>query len=397
VEAFVADKSLIGHHYLGRYFICTTSGTTGVPTMLVHDRGMLTLAPALELARAIPRWALTPRDWMGFLCLGGRVAAVFVTGGHFQGVASMARRHLDNPRRKQTARMFSALSPLPEMVDGLNAYQPALLAGYPSALALLAEEQEAGRLHIRPVLVFPTGETFTPTLRQRLEAAFNARVRQNYGSSEMPVIAYDCGHGSLHVNVDWVILEPVDAAYQPVAAGQPSQKVLLTNLANRVQPIIRYEMGDSVTINPDPCACGSPLPSMRVEGRSDEILRFTGPRGATVSIIPMALWSVIEDTPGVYRFQAIQTVPRRIEVRLQAKAPDQEAAAWEAVKQRVQAFLAAQGLANVSVERSADLPAPNPTNGKFRHVWAEVRDTETHSEEHQAEYVLASSNARRKP
>jgi phenylacetate-coenzyme A ligase PaaK-like adenylate-forming protein len=39
VEAFVADKSLVGHHYLGRYFICTTSGTTGVPTMLVHDRG----------------------------------------------------------------------------------------------------------------------------------------------------------------------------------------------------------------------------------------------------------------------------------------------------------------------------------------------------------------------
>jgi phenylacetate-coenzyme A ligase PaaK-like adenylate-forming protein len=69
----------------------------------------------------------------------------------------------------------------------------------------------------------------------------------------MPVVAYDCGYGSVHVNADWVILEPVDAAYQPVAVGQPSQKVLLTNLANRVQPIIRYEMGDSVTIDPEPC------------------------------------------------------------------------------------------------------------------------------------------------
>jgi hypothetical protein len=69
----------------------------------------------------------------------------------------MTRRHLDNPRRKKTARMFSALSPLPEIVDGLNTYQPALLAGYPSALALLAEEQEVGRLNIHPILVFPTG------------------------------------------------------------------------------------------------------------------------------------------------------------------------------------------------------------------------------------------------
>ena len=104
--------------------------------------------------------------------------------------------------------------------------------------------------------------------------------------------------------------------------------------------------------------CGSPLPSIRVEGRSDEILRFTGPRGETVSIIPMALWSVIEDTPGVYRFQAIQIARQRLEVRLQAKTSDRAAVTWETVKQRVQAFLVAQGLANVSVERAANPPAP---------------------------------------
>jgi hypothetical protein len=103
----------------------------------------------------------------------------------------------------------------------------------------------------------------------------------------------------------------------------------------------------------------------------------------------MALWSVIEDTPGVYRFQAIQTARQRLEVRLQAKAPDQAAAIWETVKQRVRAFLVAQGLTNVSVERSADPPAPNPLNGKFRHVWAEIRDTEANSQEHSVEYVIA--------
>ena len=56
VESFVSDKSLVGHHYLGRYFVCTTSGTTGVPTILIHDKGMLALSPAIELARAIPAW-----------------------------------------------------------------------------------------------------------------------------------------------------------------------------------------------------------------------------------------------------------------------------------------------------------------------------------------------------
>jgi phenylacetate-coenzyme A ligase PaaK-like adenylate-forming protein len=373
VEAFVADKSRIGGHYRGQYFVCTTSGTTGVPTILVHDKGMLALSSAVELARAVPAWGLTPTDWIRFAQLRGRVAAVFVTGGHFQGMASMRRRHLENPRREKTSRMFSALAPLHEIVEGLNDYQPAMLAAYPSSLALLAKEQQEGRLRINPVLVLPTGETLTTPVRQQIESAFHAHVRQSYGSSEMPVIAYDCGHGGLHVNSDWVIFEPVDEAFQPVPPGCPSQKVLITNLANRVQPYIRYEMGDSVTVNPEPCPCGSPLPSIVVEGRNDDILCFTKPDGKAIPIMPMALWSVVKDTPGTYRFQAIQCSPRCLKIRLQAKTSGDEHQVWIQLRQRVQSFLAARGLENVEIVLARELPAPNPVSGKFRHVWSEVK------------------------
>ncbi|HLO15066.1 MAG TPA: hypothetical protein VK206_09565 [Anaerolineales bacterium] len=376
VESFVSDKSLVGHHFLGRYFVCTTSGTTGVPTVLIHDKGMLALSSAVELARGVPAWGFSLHEWRRFAQLGGRVAAVFVTGGHFQGIASMKRRHLENPRREKTARMFSALAPLTEIVKGLNEYQPAMLAAYPSSLALLAKEQEEGRLHINPVLVLPTGETLTVTVRQQIESAFQAHVRQSYGASEMPVIAYDCGKGGLHVNADWVIFEPVDEEFQPVPLGQPSKKVLITNLANRAQPFIRYELGDSVTVSPEPCACGSPLPSITVEGRNDDILRFTNPAGHAVPIMPMALWSVIKDTPGVYRFQAIQTTPEQLKVRLQAKIAGQEAGIWELVKQRVQSYFEDQSLSNVQLVLALEPPAANPVSGKFRHVWNEVRETD---------------------
>ncbi len=373
VDAFVADKSLIGAQYLGRYFVCTTSGTTGVPTVLVHDAGMLALSSAVELARGLPAWGFTASDWARFMRLQGRVAAVFVTGGHFQGMASMRRRHLENPRREKTARMFSALAPLSHIVDGLNEYQPAMLAAYPSSLALLATEQQEGRLRINPLLVLPTGETLTLAVRRQIESAFHAHVRQSYGSSEMPVIAYDCGHGGLHVNADWVIFEPVDADFRPVPPGCPSQKVLITNLGNRVQPYIRYEMGDSVTVSPEPCPCGSPLPSIVVEGRNDDILRFTGPDGRSVPIMPMALWSVIKDTPGAYRFQAIQSSPMCLRVRLQAKTSGDEPQVWIQLRQRVRDFLAAHGVVNVEVVLAPEPPAPNPVSGKFRHVWSEAQ------------------------
>lgn len=374
VETFISDKSLVGHHFLDRYFVCTTSGTTGVPTMLVHDAGMLALSSAIELARAVPAWGLGFREWTRFAKLGGRVAAVFVTGGHFQGAASLKRRHLDNPRREKTARMFSALSPLPEIVQGLNEYQPAMLAAYPSSLVLLAQEQQEGRLHINPVLVLPTGETLTPSVREQIRSAFQAHVRQSYGCSEMPVIAYDCGKGGLHVNADWVIFEPVDESFQPVPPGQASRKVLITNLANRVQPFIRYELGDSVTINPEPCACGSILPSITVEGRNDDILRFADKTGQCIPIMPMALWSVIKDTPGVYRFQAIQTNREQLTVRLQTKVAGEVTQVWELVKQRVQDYLEVHGLGNIQIVLAHEAPAPNPVSGKFRHVWSEYRE-----------------------
>lgn len=85
-------------------------------------------------------------------------------------------------------------------------------------------------------------------------------------------MAYDCEEGWLHVNNDWVILEPVDADYDPTPPGEPSHTVRLTNLANQVQPIIRHDLGDTVVARPGPCPCGNPLLAIRVQGRRDDVL-----------------------------------------------------------------------------------------------------------------------------
>lgn len=58
-----------------------------------------------------------------------------------------------------------------------------------------------------------------------------------------------CRRGRLHVNSDWFILEPIDAAGRPTPPGERSDSVLVTNLANRVQPVIRYDLGDSVVMD----------------------------------------------------------------------------------------------------------------------------------------------------
>ncbi len=94
-------------------------------------------------------------------------------------------------------------------------------------------------------------------------------------------MAFSCDHDWLHVNSDWVILEPVEKDFHPTPAGEPSHTVLLTNLANRIQPLIRYDLGDSVLMRPDSCPCGSSLPAIRVAGRHDDVLRLKAADGRT--------------------------------------------------------------------------------------------------------------------
>jgi phenylacetate-coenzyme A ligase PaaK-like adenylate-forming protein len=143
--------------------------------------------------------------------------------------------------------VFSAQTPLSDLVRQLNAFDPAMLTSYPSTLELLAIEAGAGRLRVRPTLVEAGGETLPPTAAPGIAAALHTPLRGVYGPSECNPMAFRCGFGNLHVSAKWVVLEPLDAAMRPVEPGVRSHTVAVTNLVNRVEPIIRYDLGDSVT------------------------------------------------------------------------------------------------------------------------------------------------------
>jgi len=373
VEAFLADPALIGHDYLDRYVVCTTSGSTGVPAILVHDHDALVVYNVLGYIRSLPVFLSSLRNLGALLRGRGRLAAVFVTGGHFLGNTMFARRVRMMPWRAKTQRLFSALTPLPELVQELNAFQPVMLSGYPSALEVLAKEQIAGRLQIQPVVINAAGETLTGAVRQRIAATLGCAVGNYYGSSEAVGLTYECQQQHLHVNSDWYLLEPVDEYDQLVPPGQLSSAVLVTNLANRVQPILRYKMGDRVTISPDTCSCGSPFPVIDVIGRTDEMLSLPTPQGGMVQILPLAIATVAEETPGVYSCQIIQKEPLLLLVRLAVKETGEEQSVWEALQARLVAYLAAQGIANVTIEKASEPPQLNPKSGKFRQVWSVVK------------------------
>jgi len=369
-EAFVADPSRIGHHYLGRYLAFSTSGTTGRPAVFLHDRAAVTVYLALMLARRLPTLiasgALRP-----FLRNRGRTATIITTGGHFTSSVIEARVRSRFPRLSGRNRTFSLLDPLPDVVRALNGFQPAVIGSYPTALAVLAGEQEAGRLRIRPALALSGAERLSSAAAERIKAAFLCPLHDTYAASEFMGIAFDCRYGHLHLNADWVILEPVDAALRPVPPGTPSHSTLLTNLANRVQPVIRYDLGDSITMLPTRCRCGSPLPLIRPEGRRDEILYLESPGEGVKPVLPLVLATVVEETAGILRYQVIRTGPGRLRVRVDEAPGSDRTRVCDDLVRRIREYLSSMDLGSVVVELAGERPVRDPSVGKLRQFYAE--------------------------
>jgi hypothetical protein len=173
-------------------------------------------------------------------------------------------------------RMTRLSATQPDLIDRLNEFRPNSLVAYPSVLDWLAVQSSPMRLAPYLRQVGSTGEHLTDRARQRITQAFGVPVFDHYGIGECLFLADGCPtDGGSHVNADWAILEVVDKDYRPVPAGQPGAKILVTNLANTVQPIIRYEVGDVVTLAERPCRCGSRLPWIeRIDGRERVLGRW---------------------------------------------------------------------------------------------------------------------------
>ena len=368
VAEFIDDRTHIGQRFLGRYVVWKSSGTSGSPGLYVQDSDGLATFDALMAAHLDPARFVGGRAW-DLLRSGNRAALVAATGEHFASIASWQRLCRGNPWI--SARSFSILTPLPELVEELNHYRPDYLASYPTMLALLAEEQQAGRLHIHPNGLWSGGECLSPDARWVIDEAFHGTVVNEYGSSECMSMAFGCTEGWLHVNSDWVVLEPVDRHYQPTPAGEASHTVLLTNLANRVQPIIRYDLGDSIVVNPEPCPCGNSLPAIQVQGRRDDVLALHTAQGAVVRLLPLALTTVVEEASHVHRFQIVQTAADCLALRLPLDQADRQAAGV-AAKRALRFYLDQQSLGNVQVTVDERGPSADPRSGKLKEVLLET-------------------------
>jgi phenylacetate-coenzyme A ligase PaaK-like adenylate-forming protein len=361
------DPARIAEPYLDRYVVWESSGSSGEPAIFLQDAQAMAVYDALE---ALRRPTLRdPRHWLDPWGLAGTSTFVGATDGHFASNVALERLRRLNPLARERLSTVSFLQPLDELCRALEKLAPTVVATYPTQAVLLAEERAAGRLRIAPREIWTGGETLTPAMRRMVERTFSCRVVNSYGCSEFFTLASDCAAGRLHLNSDWAILEPVDAHGRPVEPGTAGATTLLTNLANLVQPVLRYDLGDRVTVHAAPCQCGSPLPAIEVEGRADDVLRLPGEDGRTVTLLPLALATVLEEDARLFDFQLVQRGPSRLELRSGLRAADARSTMRRA-RSILEQFLARQGARVAAVECLPGAPVLVGRSGKIPRIVA---------------------------
>ena len=357
INEFTSNIDNVGHMIDGKYLIFKTSGSTGNPVTILYDKNNIDVASAVAAFRTFAR----REDFKRFMKNGKKTAGVFANYGFYLacGMSRYLELKMPNKKNKITVDVNANED---EIIDELNRFNPSMLSGYPSNLSLLSN---SSKLKISPDVIITGGELLTDDVRDKLSKRFNCYVQTHYSCTEVGEIACECVEGHLHINEDYVIVEPVDKDNNPVSYGVQSDKVLVTNLANYIQPIIRYELTDRVILHNEKCKCGKNTYWLEVEGRTDDILEFSNGK----LIAPMSIYKIISQIKEINRFQLIQRTKNSLELRIDAKEREK---VFEIVKNKILEFLSTKNIDDVEIYLSLDNPQANKS-GKYVHVYKDIK------------------------
>ncbi|MGE3076133.1 MAG: hypothetical protein AB7N24_09650 [Dehalococcoidia bacterium] len=330
-----------------QYFVLTSGGSSGVRGMFAWERDAgveffaTVLRTGMQQVANMMGWP-PPRPLPIML-------AAAATGMH------ATRAFITLARGVASPTIAPATLPIEELVHLAEDAQPMLIAGYTSTIARLADERAAGRLSASPRMVVVTSEQLTPDLSARIARGFGMPPANNFASTEGLVGSAPPGSDVFDFASDTSIVEFVDANDRPVAPGVPADHILLTNLSNHVQPLIRYRLDDRMIEVESNAAHGHQR--ARLEGRNDAYLDFRG-----TQVHPFALRSTFLRHADVIEYQV-----RYSDTRLTADIVIGGAVDSAALAEGLRSALAAAGGPDIRVDvRVVDHVVRDPNTGKAR-------------------------------
>lgn len=190
------------------------------------------------------------------------------------------------------------------------------LGGYSSMLYEVAKKVNAMNSSHKFDLkmIKGTSEKILDIYQVEVQKAFGRRIISEYGSAESGIIAFECAHGNMHINMETVIVEVED------------NEIIITNLVSKSFPFIRYKLGDSVKLDEnEKCKCGLAHTIIKeVTGRIGAVIH--GEKNAYPSLTLYYVFkNIAMDKKIVINYQVVQKEQGSIDVYIESKLTREEA------------------------------------------------------------------------
>ena len=248
---------------------------------------------------------------------------------------------------------------IPQYLEALAKFRPSYLTGYPSAIALLARHAirfPVENLRIKAILT--SAETLLDEQRDVMEAAFGAKVFDQYGQTELQSFWFECRYRRMHAHPLFGATEIVRPNGLPCRPGEVGD-VVLTGLLNHAMPLVRYRVGDRASwSDEDRCPCGRTMPMIQqIDGRKEDYI-YSRERGWVGRMDP-----ALKGVSGILECQFIQEHHDRLKI-LYVPLPSFRLVDSQQLKANLHERLGA----SIALDFEVVASIPRGANGKFRAV-----------------------------
>jgi phenylacetate-CoA ligase len=343
-----------------------SSGTTGVPLQVWHDRYSL-LANSAFNARI--------RAVISSLVAGAPIRRV-VDICHPDGVLKTLPQFLHENRFafSSAQRTFvSVAQPVEHIVEVINACRPEIISGYGCLVEAFFATVAARKLPLHmPKLVIYYSDWVTFRGRQLIEKAFGVPLVSEYSATEAFKIGFLCEKRcGFHLCDDLTHVRIVDREGQTLPRGKVGQ-VVISNLVNQATVLLNYCLGDIAALSDQPCSCGRTLRLLsHLEGRSSDILWLPGGGFVHPSQFDLLFArKIAQSGAGILQWQLIQHELTAFEFRL---ATVDRSAFDRAIGGIVDDLRATLGRSATIRTVYCAQRLPSDSDGKFRTIISKVR------------------------
>ena len=189
-------------------------------------------------------------------------------------------------------------------IEDLIKFKPRYFVGFPSSILEIAKYGLKNNIDFPANTVkaiFPTAETLTEEMYEVIQTFFKTKMYNQYASSEGAPFIFECVNGNLHLELQSGVFEVLNEYNEPTRSG----KLVVTSFTTEGTPLIRYDIGDSITLEEESktCGCGNNNPLVKeILGRIDDYV--FSPENGKINLGNVS--NTLKDTQGIIKFQAVQ-------------------------------------------------------------------------------------------